>query len=66
MFDELKPEHVIETLQLKKNTILWKKLRDYCPELEYRDRPKDREFFFNILNTINKKCMEPIVFNAVA
>ena len=37
---------------------------NYCPELEYKNKPKDREFFYNILNTITKGSVEKLVYNA--
>ena len=64
MYDELMPEKVIDSLKLKQST-LWKDLVDFCPELEYKGRPKDRDFFLNILNTKAPRCMEKIVFNAI-
>ena len=59
-YDELAPENVISTLginneKLSKN---WADLLEYCPELRYRKRPKDRDFFFNVLNTIKPKSVE--------
>ena len=64
MFDELRPENIIENLQLK-NKQIWNRILNFCPELDQKDTPKDRAFFFNVLNTIEKRCMEKIVFNSV-
>ena len=41
MFDELKPENIIDNLQLKKKQI-WNRILNFCPELSYKDTPKDR------------------------
>ena len=67
LYDELKPANVIEEMKLKTDKAkeeLWKDIKKYCPELEYRSNPKDRSFFFNILNTLDKDCMDKAVYNA--
>ena len=52
-------------MKLKTDHIeIWNKILEYCPELEYKEKPKDREFFFNILNTIIPNCIDKIVRNA--
>ena len=38
---------------------------DYCPELKHNKWPKDRTFFFNVLNTIEAKCVDRMVINAM-
>ena len=63
-FDELTPEHVIKVLKMKNNSSLWKQILNFCPELEYKSQPKDRDFFFNILNTIENQVVETMVYNA--
>ena len=45
-YDELKPELVIEHMKLNKGHKLWNKLIGFCPELESKGKPKDRDFFF--------------------
>ena len=71
LYDELNPWNVIKECKLQDNKDLWKKLLVYCPELlgydsEIKNQsiPKDREFFFNVLNTINPGFMGKIVYNA--
>ena len=44
---------------------IYNKLVDYCPELKYKGKPKDREFFFNILNTVKPGIVDRLVFNSV-
>ena len=63
-FDELNPETVIEFLKIKTNKSLWQKILNYCPELEFKKNPKDRDFFYNILNTLKSGCMDQIVHHA--
>ena len=63
-YDELKPSNVIEQLSLKKSEKMWNKLLSYCPELKYKSSPKDRDFFYNILNTLWPKIVEKLVYNA--
>ena len=79
LYDELAPANVIEQMGLRKkdkkdkfdkekieeNKELWKKLLDFCPELQTKQNPKDRAFFFNILNTIKPYCVDQMVKNAV-
>ena len=43
----------------------WELLLDYCPELKEKSKPKDRDFFFNVLNTIIPFCIDKIVRNAI-
>ena len=52
-------------LKDEKNLKLWKELCGYCPELHNKNKPKDRNFFFNILNTESERCMDKIVRNAI-
>ena len=40
------------------------KLKNMMPELEYKTEPKDRSFFFNILNTLQVDIVDKMVFNA--
>ena len=40
-------------------------LSEYMPELLTKGIPKDREFFFNVLNTIHKNCIDQIVYNSI-
>ena len=48
-------------MALEKNIFVWPKLVKFLPELETKKIPKDREFFFNILNTINPGIVERMV-----
>ena len=64
-YDEFKPSNVISEMELKTNKKdIWEQLKNFCPELELRDQPKDREFFYNILNKIKPNCIDKIVRNA--
>ena len=63
-YDELTPWNVIESCHLKSEKDLWKKLLVYCPELKHKKNPKDRKFFFNILNTLKNDFVHKIVYNA--
>ena len=38
---------------------------NFCPEIKERNCPKDRTFFYNVLNTIKKGYVDNIVMNAV-
>ena len=42
----------------------WELLIDLCPELNYKNKPKDREFFFNVLNTLIPNSVDRIVRNS--
>ena len=64
-YDELKPENVIETCYLKKDKEIWNKLLNFCSELRERKYPKDRTFFYNVLNTIKPQFIDKIVLNAI-
>ena len=64
-YDELKPENVIEKCHLEKDQI-WPRLSEFCPELRDRkNRPKDRTFFYNVLNTLKPKFIDTMVINAI-
>ena len=64
-YDELKPENVIEKYNLEKDQT-WPKLIEFCPELRDRkNRPKDRTFFYNVLNTLKPKFIDTMVTNAI-
>ena len=54
----------METLQIKGNNDIYPKLLILCPELKYKDKPKDRDFFFNVLNTMKEGTIDKIVYNA--
>ena len=65
-FDEIKPENVINVMQIEKQKpTTYKRLLEFCPELKDKKRPKDREFFFNILNTLIPKCVDRMGYNAL-
>ena len=70
-YDELSPENVLAKLEFGKERktsdqkATESKIKQYCPELKYKKRPKDREFFFNVLNTIKPKFVEEAVFRAM-
>ena len=53
-------------MQIEKNKpTTYKRLIEFCPELKDKKRPKDREFFYNILNTLIPKCVDRMVYNAL-
>ena len=41
------------------------KLCNFCPELRDRKYPKDRTFFYNVLNTIKPEFIDKMVLNAI-
>ena len=47
-----------------KHPLLWEKLQNYMPELETKKEPKDRKFFFNMLNTLKPNVVDKMVHNA--
>ena len=59
-YPECKPENVIKAMKLKEN----KTFMEFFPELEYKNEPTDREFFYNIVNTYVPHSMEKMKFNA--
>ena len=66
LYDELKPRNVMYTLNFKENDPkIWELVLDLCPEITEKGIPKDREFFFNVLNTLKPNCMDKIVYNAM-
>ena len=64
-YDELAPDKIIEELNLRKNETLWQKLLNFCPELEFKKNPKNRDFFFNILNFIQPNIVDKMLHNAI-
>ena len=64
-YEELKPENVIETCKLKSDNKIWPQILSYCPELKEKKYPKDRTFFFNVLNTIKHGFVDNMVLNAI-
>ena len=44
---------------------VWPEILAYCPELKERNRPKDRTFFFNVLNTIKPNFVDNVVLKAI-
>lgn len=56
-FPELSPYNIIEKFNLKQNQLML----NYCPEIEKKE-PYDREFFFNIFNTLNENMMQKMIF----
>ncbi len=60
-FEECTPEILIDKFNLKNNTTLL----NYFPEIEYKHKPKDRDFFFNILNTLYPHTIEKMVYESV-
>ena len=44
---------------------MWPLILAYCPELKERNRPKDRTFFFNVLNTIKPNFVDNVVLKAI-
>ena len=49
----------------KNNPTTYNRLIEFCPELKDKKRPKDREFFYNILNTLIPKCVDRMVYNSI-
>ena len=48
----------LEKLNLKLlNLSAWTTLLNYCPELEFKSNPKDRSFFYNVLNTLSQTVL---------
>ena len=43
---------------------IWKSLQNYMPELKSSKFPKDRKFFFNILNTLKPRVVDKMIYNA--
>ena len=66
LYDELQPTNIIKKMKLKEKdqTETWKVLLNFCPELEYKEHPKDRDFFFNVLNTLIPNCVTKMLYNA--
>ena len=59
LFDELTPISVLKALNLEENDKeSWNFILELCPEICTKGFPKDRDFFFNILNTLKPECME--------
>ena len=54
----------MEILQIKGDNDIYPKLLILCPELKHKDKPKDRDFFFNVLNTMKEGTIDKIVYNA--
>ena len=55
----MKPENVIKEMRIEiDKSQVYKRLLDFCPELKDKKRPKDRDFFFNILNTLIPGCVD--------
>ena len=53
-FSECKPKAIYDRMNLQKN----KKIGLMIPETKKRGKPFDRDFFFNIVNTIYPHSME--------
>ena len=65
LYDELRPSNIIQVMKLKENhKEEWECIIDLCPELQYKNKPKDREFFFNVLNTLIPNSVDRIVRNS--
>ena len=69
LYDELTPSKVLEALEInassKENEEMWNLIIELCPEIEEKGYPKDRDFFFNCLNTLQPNCIDKIVRNAI-
>ena len=64
-FEELKPSNVLKISQIEiKKAALYKRLLQFCPEIKENGKIKDRDLFFNILNTLLSKCVEKMVYHA--
>ena len=46
LYDELTPSNVIKSMKLKDKQETWKSLIELCPELEYKEEPKDRDLMY--------------------
>ena len=55
----------MQTALEKSDPVTYKIFLNFCPEIRERKRPKDRTFFYNVLNTIKKGFVDNIVMNAV-
>ena len=64
LYDELTPSNVIKSMKFKYQEETWKSLIEFCPELYYKEEPKDRDFFFNVLNTLIPHCVTRMLYNA--
>ena len=60
LYDELAPINIIEKWGLKNN----EDMINYCPEITYKE-PVDRDFFYNVLNTILPHEVEKLVHNSM-
>ena len=64
-YDELEPKNVIEKMNLEKDYgLIWNSLKNFMPELETKKVPKDRKFFFDMLNTLKPHVVDRMVHNA--
>ena len=52
---------MIEDLKLKNDN----KFLEFCPEVIWKNKPKDREYFFNIVNTLFPHKIEKMVYESV-
>ena len=64
LYDEFKPSNVIKSMKLKDEFETWKTLINFCPELQYKEEPKDRDFFFNVLNTLKPNSVTRMLYHA--
>ena len=58
IYAECKPENVIEKLKLKESS----KFMEFFPEIEYKQTPTDRAFFYNVVNTLIPHSMEKMKY----
>ena len=52
LYDELTPTNIMKKMGIIENSEMYNKLLQYCPEIKTKGSPKDRNFFFNVLNTV--------------
>ena len=59
-YNELSPERIIADWKLEK----FKLIKCFCPELNDCSVPRDRAFFFNVLNTLKPGEVSKLVLHA--
>ena len=60
LFDELAPINIINKWNLKNNS----ELLNFCPEIEVKE-PTDREYFYNIINSVFPHEVEKLVHESI-
>ena len=66
LYQDFKPENVLKKLNWQsKDKQKYGELLNFCPEIEYKGIPKDREFFFNVINTIDADIVQKMVLHGI-